>query len=206
MITTSQLISARIHPTQAKLFESSLNLAFENFEINTTNRISAFLAQAMVESAKFTQLEENLYYTTPERLLKIFPSKIKDLAQAVKLIKNPEGLANTVYSNRLGNGDFASGDGWKFRGRGIFQLTGKENYQKASIGCKLGVDYFVIKPEYLVSVYYACLSAAWFWASHGLNELADSNDIIRITGKINPAFLELNKRKILTEENRKIFT
>lgn len=205
MITVSQLISAGITPFMAKLFQDDLNHACNEFNINTTNRISAFVAQAMIESANFIHLEENLYYTSTKRLIEIFPSRIKNLDQANKLIKNPEALANTVYSDKLGNGNFASGDGWKFRGRGIFQLTGKDNYAAASTGCRLGTDCFVNNPEYLIMPYYACLSAAWFWSANGLNELADEYRITDITKKINSGLLALAKRKNLTYDNREIF-
>lgn len=195
MITVDQLVACGIDAGTAAQFEEPLSAAMPSFSINTKKRRAAFLAQAAHESNEFTRLQENLFYTTPERLLSVFKSRFDSLADAAQYLRQPEKLANRVYSNRLGNGDESSGDGWRFRGRGLFQLTGRANYMAA--GDALGTDYKV-NPDLVAEPPDAAFTAAWFWAVGGMNVLADNDQIDTITRRINgPAMLGAGERKAL---------
>lgn len=182
MITPTQLIAAGIAPTQAKLFSDPLSAACALYDISTPVRIAAFVAQCAHESTSFTALEEGLYYRTPERIRAIWPSRVPSLADATTLARNPQGLANRVYAGRNGNGDTASGDGWRYRGRGLIQLTGRANYAIAAAA--LGRPY-VEQPDLVAQPSDACLTAAHYWTTHGCNALADSSQIDAITRVIN---------------------
>jgi putative chitinase len=182
MIGIAELIACGLAPTQARLFADPMARTFERFDISTPARAAAFIAQAGHESASFTRLEESLYYTTPERIRAMWPSRVPSLAEAARLTRNPRALANRVYANRLGNGDESSGDGWRYRGRGIFQLTGRANYMAA--GDALGVEYKA-QPELVAEPLHACMTAGWYWASIRGNELADSAQIDALTRRIN---------------------
>jgi len=169
-----------------------LNATFTKYEINTPKRQAAFIGQCAHESGNFTKLEENLNYS-PERLMKVWPSRFPDLATANKYGYNPQALANKVYAGRLGNNQ--EGDGWKYHGRGLIQLTGRENYERC--GSSLGVD-LIGHPDWLVDPQYAALSAGWFWNKHGLNELADAQEHGIITKRINGGILGLDDRILKT--------
>lgn len=164
--------------------------AMEEFEINTNKRIAAFLAQCAHESSNFRALHENLNYKA-EGLMKIFHKYFPDEDTANDYAHNPEKIANRVYANRMGNGDEDSGDGFRYCGRGLIQLTGKTNYE--SCGAELQVD-LDSNPQYLESPEGACRSAAWFWWSRDLNELADTGDIKAITKRVNGGFIGLEDR------------
>lgn len=182
MLGLDQLIGCGIGPTQARMFLDPLRRAFQRFDIDTPARMAGFIAQASHESAAFTRLEENLRYSRPERIMAVFPSTVRSIADAVPLINNPQALAAKVYAGRLGNGDEASQDGWKYRGRGLFQLTGRTNYMAA--GDALGAD-LKGHPERVAEPEGAAMTAAWFWATAGCNDLADTSQIDAITRKIN---------------------
>ena len=182
MIDIPSLIACGIAPTQARIYAEPLATAADRFGITSKPRVAAFLAQLFVESDKFTRTEENLYYTTPERIRMMWPTRVTSLADAAKLCRNPQALANVVYANRLGNGDTSTGEGWKYRGRGLIQLTGRTNYHVASDA--LGADY-VRSPDLVAAPVDACLTAAWFWSSIHGNELADASLIDMITQRIN---------------------
>lgn len=182
MLELNQLIACGIGPTQARTFLEPLRRVLVRFEINSPVRIAAFIAQAAHESTDFTRLEENLRYSRPERIMAVFPSTVHSIADAVPLINNPQALASKVYANRLGNGDEASCDGWRYRGRGLFQVTGRTNYMAA--GGALGVD-LKIHPELVAEPEGAAMTAGWFWSAAGCNALADSSQIDAITRKIN---------------------
>jgi putative chitinase len=165
-----------------------LNQTFAKYDINTLKRQAAFIGQCAHESNNFTKLEENLNYS-PERLVKVWPSRFPDLLAADKYAHNPQALANKVYAGRLGNNQ--ENDGWNFHGRGLIQLTGRENYERCGSG--LGVD-FIGHPDWLLDPKYAALSAGWFWNKHGLNELADNQEHGIITKRINGGTLGLDDR------------
>lgn len=195
LIDTRLLIACGVGPVQARQFEEPLQAAFKSFDINTPTRIAAFIAQATHESANFTRLEENLYYTTAERIRELWPARVSSMREAAALLRRPEDLANRVYSNRLGNGDEGSGDGWKYRGRGLFQLTGRANYMAAGDG--LNTDYKG-EPWLVADPPDAAFTAAWYWAVGGLNALADNGDIDGITRRINgPAMVGADARRSL---------
>jgi putative chitinase len=148
---------------------NSLNQAMTKFEINISARIAAFLAQVAHESAETTVLSENLNYSAL-RLTQIWPQRFPTLASAQTYAKNSAKLANFVYTGRGGNGSTASDDGWCYRGRGLFQLTTKDNYRLAGQALALPL---VEKPDLLLSPEVAALTAAHFWQRLGLNVLAD---------------------------------
>lgn len=184
MITVGALVASGIAPTQARQFFQPLLKTATLFEINTPPRQAAFVAQCAHESSWFVHLEESLYYRDPARIMAIFPSAVRSLAFAQTLVGNPRALANTVYAMRNGNGDAASGDGWKFRGRGLIQLTGRSNYTAASLA--LATPY-VDTPELVALALDACLTAGWFWQRARCNDLADHNQFDSITRAINGA-------------------
>jgi len=187
LITPQQLVQVlpRASATAATLVPE-LNLSMLAYGIDNPARIAAFIAQLGVESGQFTCLVENLHYSA-QRLAAIWPNRFSDgkgqpNALAIQLGGNPEAIANSVYAGRLGNGPEESGDGWRYRGRGLLQVTGRENYRK--VGAALKVD-LEATPELLEQPHYACQSAACFWADHELNDLADSGDFKTITLRIN---------------------
>lgn len=166
----------------------------KTFNIDTPLRLSHFLGQCAHESGYFKLTEENLNYGA-KGLLATFPKYFNE-EDALKYERKPEKIANHVYCNRMGNGDEASGDGWKYRGRGYIQLTGKENYGKFSKDLSGGVD-LVERPEF-VATRYPLLSAAWFFKTKGLNEIADRGDddeiVKKITSKVNGGLKGLDER------------
>lgn len=194
MITLEQLIAAGIAPTQARLFIEPMIATFTRFQINTPVRMAAFIGQVRHESADLTKMEENLFYNNPERIRDVFGHKRFPLvSDAMRYARDPQALANYVYANRYGNGDVASGDGWKFRGRGGFQLTFHDNYRDASNA--LGFDY-LRNSELVAMPFGAMMTSGWYWSSRGLNLLADSSQIDEITKSIHgPAMLGANERR-----------
>ena len=150
------------------------------FEIDTPERIAAFIAQVAHESGGFRTLEENLNYSA-DRLLVVFP-KYFNAGQAAVYARKPQKIASRVYASRMGSGDEESGDGWTYRGRGLIQLTGRWNYKRC--GEALALD-LLSEPELLTDPVYAALSAAWFWDDIDGNRYADSGDFEALTRKIN---------------------
>lgn len=190
LITIPALIAAGIAPTQARQFDAALSLACDRFGIKRPVELAAFVAQCAHESADFTRLEESLYYTTPERIRAMWPSRVPDLATAARLCRNPKDLANRVYANRGGNRDMASGDGWRYRGRGLIQLTLRDNYGAAARDLR---EPYLEQPDLLVQPAHAALTAAWFFVRAGCLALAD--DIAAVTRRINPAMAGINDRR-----------
>lgn len=168
-----------------------LKETFERYNINTAKRQASFIGQCMHESGGFKLLEENLNYSA-KALMATWPSRFPNEEVANQYARNPEKIANKVYGGRMGNGTEETGEGWKYRGRGIKQLTGKDNYERCGSG--LGVD-LVSKPDLLLEPRYAALSAGWFWNKHNLNDLADKADIETMTKRINGGLLGLDARK-----------
>ena len=170
-------------------FYSDLIEVMDFYDINTPKRMAAFLAQCAHESGNFRTVKENLNYKA-EGLRKIFPKYFKDV-DPTDYAHNPQKIANRVYANRMGNGDEASGDGFRFCGRGLIQLTGKTNYKTCSEW--LEID-FLDDTTWLETPEGASWSAGWFWDSRDLNALADNGDIKTITKRINGGFIGLEDR------------
>ena len=171
-----------------------LNHCFDKYEINTPERQACFLAQVMHESGGFKFLEENLNYSA-QALMRTWGSRFPDLDTAEKFEYKPEKIANKVYAGRMGN--IEEGDGYKYRGRGLIQLTGRENY--ANFGHNVDVDV-LSNPDLLATPEYATLSAGWYWNKRNLNSLADNMDVEGITKKINGGVNGLADRKARTEK------
>jgi len=184
-LTLTQLIAAGITPTVARVFLPHLLTAADRFGINTPRRMAAFIGECSHESSAFTRLEENLYYTDPTRIAKMF-SALRQVEKARAYVGRPKEMANVVYANRLGNGDAASGDGWAYRGRGLIQLTFRGNYRAAEKATGLP---FEDKPAIAATPEGGTIASGWFWQTNGLNALADGWQIDTITSRINPAMV-----------------
>ena len=163
-----------------------LNRAMARYKIDSKVRAAAFLAQIGHESAGLTALSENLNYSA-QGLANTWPSRYKGSdgkpnALAINLARKPEQIANHTYANRMGNGDPESGDGWKYRGRGYIQTTGRSNYAKLTAA--VGTNFLAV-PDLLLQHEYAALAAAFYWSDNNLNDLADIGRFDLITRKIN---------------------
>lgn len=196
MITIEQLTGMGFHAEGLKLHYPSILAACEDRMINTPERLAAFLANAAHETTGFSRFVENLTYSA-KGLLSTWPSRFTpELAE--KIQRNPILIANHVYGNRYGNNE--PGDGWRYRGRGIFQTTFKNNY--AAVSKALGYD-FVRDPDKLAEPPFAAKSAGYYWHSKNLNQLADKGDLISITRAINGG---LNGHQERVEYYQKIIT
>jgi putative chitinase len=165
--------------------------ALPQYEIDTVQRVAAFIAQCAHESGGFRLMEENLNYKAAT-LTKLWPQRYP-AGIAEQYAGKPQAIANKSYGGRMGNGPEATGDGWKYRGRGILQLTGKDNYRACSQF--LFQDGTLLDdPDLLLDPYYATHSACWFWAKNGLNQYADSGDFTTMTKRINGGTIGLDDR------------
>lgn len=205
MITLEKLVAAGVKSPEKWL--QPIQAACDKFAITTKNQEAAFIAQCAHESGGFTMLEENLNYraTTmavcwPKRFAELGsdgkPKKEKGASVpnkfALALERKPEMIANVVYASRMGNGPTESGEGWKYRGRGLKQLTGKDNYKRC--GTAIGID-LVEQPELLLDSRYAALSAGWFWNANKCGILAESGDFVGLTKRINGGTIGLADRE-----------
>lgn len=181
--TTAKLEKALPGIKNSKEWMQAINKLFPYYEITTKKRVAMFLAQTGHESGNWTKLEENLNYRA-STLLKVFPKYFKTQAEADRFAMQPEKIANRVYSNRMGNGDERSGDGYRYRGRGILQITGKDNYRACSKAL-YGDERLLTKPELLTGYDGAIGSACWYWKMRGLNTDSDRRDTVSATKKIN---------------------
>jgi putative chitinase len=170
-----------------------INQTFSKFGIDDVRKQSAFIGQCSHECNHFKTLEENLNYRT-ETLQKLFGHKFQPDEFAI-YAHNPEKIANRIYASRMGNRDEKSGDGWRYHGRGCIQLTGHDNYWH--FGQSVGQD-FVKDPTPVAHPLYACLSAGWFWVTHGCNPLAEAQNWEALTRKINGGTFGLQERISLT--------
>ena len=186
MVNSEQLTRLHIGPQ----WVDPLNQTFERFGIMSPTQQASFIGQCGHECGHFKTLEENLNYRA-EALMKLWPKRFPLLEIAKQYERNPRKIANKVYADRMGNRDEASGDGYRFRGRGCIQLTGHSGYYHA--GQALGVD-FVMEPELVATPQYAALTAGWFWNTHKLNQYADNQDYKMMTKKINGGFIGLDDR------------
>jgi putative chitinase len=191
LITAAEIKS--LFPTNKSCEELAvaLNTILPKYEITTKKRIAAFLAQCGHESAGFTVLAENLNYSA-EGLCKVFPKRFPSVAASQPYHRQPEKIANKIYCDRMGNGTEASGDGYKFRGRGAIQLTGKDNYSRFSTSIGKSLDDTV---KYCETLEGAICSAAWFWTTNKINDIADKEDLTAMTKKINGGTIGLEDRK-----------
>lgn len=174
-------------------WHNALSQLLPDYEINTPQRIAAFIAQCSHESAGFTALRENLNYRW-QSLRKIFPKYFPTDELAQEYANKPnkqEAIANRVYANRMGNGPESSGDGWRFCGRGLIQLTGRDNYSWFAASLGIPVEE---ASEYLQTFEGAAQSACWFWETNGLNRWADAGDILTLTKRINGGTIGLDDR------------
>lgn len=168
----------------------ALNKILPDYEIDTPARIAAFVAQTAHESGGYTALHENLNYKA-ESLCRVWPRYFNS-GNANDYAHQPEKIANRAYANRMGNGDEASGDGWKYCGRGLIQLTGKSNYQAFADSIQTDISEI---PAFLQTFEGAIQSACWFWENNNLNRCADAGDIEKMTKIINGGTLGLEDRK-----------
>lgn len=175
-----------------------LEEVFHRYEINTPARQAAFLGQCAHESANFTRLEENLNYSA-EGLMRTWPSRFPTLESAKPYHRNPEKIANRVYGGRMGNGTEETGDGWLYHGRGVIQLTGKDNYTLASDALR---EDFVKFPERVLLPRWAVMTAGWYWNKRQLNKEADAGDYTAMTKKINGGLIGLSDRVAHIEQAR----
>jgi putative chitinase len=166
------------------------------YGIDNTKRVAHFLGQIACESAGFTRLEENMNYTTTKRLRTVWPNRFTSDAKAKPFVRNPEKLANFVYSSRLGNGQPASGDGWRYRGSGLKQTTGKANFQAVERETGLPV---VAHPEMLRRFPEALHSACIYWRDNRLNRFADASDVKGLTRAVQGGAGGLAERRTFTK-------
>lgn len=192
MIVTPEQLT-KILPYNHKVGElcQAINSITPAFHINTINRMAAFLAQCAVESVEFTSLQENLNYG-PQSLMSTWKHKFPTIDIANSYAHQPEKIANYVYANEFGNGDEASGDGWRYRGRGAIQLTGHNAYKDFATFTQQSIESAV---SYCETLQGAVASACYFWSLRNINLVADRDDIREITHLVNgPALLALDKR------------
>jgi putative chitinase len=191
MLTLEQIKKICPNNKQPEALLEVLNKVLPEYEINTRKRVAAFLAQTSHESAQFTTLKENLNYSAAG-LCSVWSKRFTSAEMAAPYNRNPEKIANKVYANRLGNGSEASGDGFKYRGRGCIQLTGKENYQTFAKDCGKSLEETIAYCETLEG---AIASGCFFWKTHNLNQYADSGDFTALTKKINGGTVGLADRQ-----------
>jgi putative chitinase len=189
-LTASQLKQMVPGITHVDHWIEAFDQLLPDYEINTPKRIAAFIAQCAHESGGFKFLKENLNYKA-ESLMKTFPKYFSDKDTANAYAKQPVKIANRVYANRMGNGDEASGDGFKYCGRGLIQLTGKSNYSWFAASLEISPEE---ASAYLETFEGAAQSACWFWESNNLNVEADAGDIKKMTKKINGGYIGLDDR------------
>ena len=169
----------------------ALEQALPDYDINTPQRVAAFVAQCAHESGGFKFLQENLNYKA-ESLCRVWPKYFPNIDVARQYEKKPEKIANRAYGGRMGTGPEETGDGWKFCGRGLIQLTGRSNYQAFADSIETPIEDV---PHYLATFEGAVQSACWFWESNNLNQYADNGDILTMTKRINGGTLGLEDRQ-----------
>lgn len=192
-LTLEQLKECLPKAKEANLekFIDGLNETFEVFDISTPKRVAMFLAQTGHESGNFAATQENLNYSA-KGLVGTFKKYFPTEESAAAYARNPQKIANRVYGGRMGNGPESSGDGYKYRGRGVIQLTGKDNY--TACGKALDLD-LINDPDLVAENPVAILSAGWFWDTRRLNQWCDKGDILTVTKRINGGTIGLEDRK-----------
>jgi putative chitinase len=171
-------------------WHSAMERCLPDYDINTPQRVAAFMAQCGHESGNFKFLKENLKYRAAS-LTKVWPKYFPNMDIANQYAGNEEKIANRAYANRMGNGPEESGDGWRFCGRGLIQLTGRNNYQNFADSIETDINDI---PHYLATFEGAVQSACWFWETNKLNQWADKGDMLTLTKRINGGTLGLDDR------------
>lgn len=206
MIDIPTLIDCGVSPTLAKGMAEPLRTACEQFNVREPLQLAALVAQAMHESVGFAKFEEGLYYRTADRIRAVWPSRFPTVASAEPFARNPEALANKVYGGRMGNVN--PGDGWRYRGSGIFQLTGRDNFRAA--GLALGQP-FEAQPELVrQSAQGACLTALWYWTTRKnpitcYQAVAQGQPFSKTTSIINGGQIGAAEREALFEDCKEAF-
>jgi len=200
MISLNQLKQIIPKNPNAEQWQQALEQLLPEYNINTPERIAAFIAQCAHESAEFTAIRENLNYRA-ESLQKVFAKYFPTQELAEQYAKQPEKIANRVYADRMGNGDESSGDGYRYCGRGLIQLTGRNNYQAFADSMECSLEQAV---DYLATFEGAVQSACWFWETNSLNQLADTGDIKAMTKRINGGYIGLEDREAKYEHIKEI--
>ena len=203
MVSTEQMktILPRMNWGKAEAYLPYITTVLPKFGIDTLLRKAHFLAQVAHESGGLKYSQENLNYSV-QGLRSVFGKYFRTTEIAETYARKPEKIASRVYADRMGNGNEASGDGWKYRGRGLIQLTGKENYQK--FGQDYNVDC-VNNPDLLLDPEWALTSACWFWKKRNLNRYADDDDILMVTKRINGGINGLNDRQQYLDSFKRIY-
>jgi putative chitinase len=178
------------NPPYAEQWYDALCQILPDYEIDTPQRLAAFLAQTAHESGGYRAIKENLNYRAVT-LRKVFPKYFPTDELAAQYAGKPEMIANKVYGNRMGNGDESSGDGYRYCGRGLIQLTGKDNYTRYAQSLEISVEE---ASEHLTTFEGCVQSAAWFWENNNLNQWADKGDILTLTKRINGGTIGLDDR------------
>jgi len=188
--TREQLSSVIGNNPDLDSWYEALSSVLPTYEIDSPQRVSAFIAQCTHESGGFKRLKENLNYKA-ESLVRVFPKYFPSLDLAKQYAHDQEKIANRVYGGRMGNGDESSGDGFRYCGRGLIQLTGRNNYTKFSESIGMAVEEV---PSLLETFEGAVKSACWFWKTNNLNQYADAGDILTMTKRINGGTIGLEDR------------
>lgn len=191
MIARNVLMSIGTPAERADKWVPWLNMTMLKYDIDSPQRQAMFLAQLAHESGSFRFVEENLNYSV-EALQRVFKKYFPTDELALMYARQPEKIANRVYANRMGNGEESSGDGWKYRGRGLIQLTGKDNYAAFSLKAN---NNALLEPDLVAEPELAAMSAGWFWDTNGLNKLSDAGDVRAVTRRINGGFNGLADRE-----------
>lgn len=192
MLVTVPMLCTITTPELADKWVDALDETCQEFAIDSPYRIAGFLSNVAHESAGFKFVKENLNYSAAS-LMRVWSSRFPTLEIAQRYAMQPEKIANRAYADRMGNGDEASGDGAKFLGRGLIQLTGKNNYVAYSMACD---NEALTKPEIVEQPRYAAESAGWFWSVNRLNQLADAQDITGMCRRINGGLNGLDDRQM----------
>ena len=188
--TREQLSSVIGNNPDLDSWHEALSSVLPAYEIDSPQRVAAFIAQCTHESGGFKRLKENLNYKA-ESLVRVFPKYFPSLDLAKQYAHDQEKIANRVYGGRMGNGDESSGDGFRYCGRGLIQLTGRNNYTKFSESISMAVEEV---PALLETFEGAVKSACWFWKTNNLNQYADAGDILTMTKRINGGTIGLEDR------------
>jgi putative chitinase len=178
------------NPPNAESWYEAICQILPDYDIQTVPRVAAFLAQTAHESGGYRAIRENLNYKAAS-LMKVWPRHFPTMEIAAAYEKKPERIANRAYGNRMGNGPEESGDGWRYAGKGLIQLTGKDNYTRYAQSLEMSVEE---ASEHLTTFEGCVQSAAWFWEANNLNQWADKGDILTLTKRINGGTIGLEDR------------